>query len=72
MKIFIDANLSPRIAKALNALSEGDYPQVVHLWERFGRSAPDTEWLSALSREGDRVVVSGDLRIKQNPHERAA
>jgi len=72
VKILVDMNLSPRIARALNALSEGDYPQVIHLSEKFSRNAADTLWLAALGQEGDWTVVSADRRIPRSAHERRA
>lgn len=36
------------------------------------RDAEDEEWIRALGKEGDWIIVSGDLRITRNPLERKA
>lgn len=68
MKFFVDNNISPRVAKALNALLE---PQssAVHLRERFEASTHDTVWMPALASEHDWFIISGDIRISRNPLE---
>lgn len=40
MKVFLDNNLSPYLANALNTLLEPEGDQVIHPTDRF---APDTE-----------------------------
>lgn len=68
MRFFLDNCLSPQYAKALDALSEPDGHEVRHLRDLFEpRNIADEEWLSALSRKGDWVVVSGDMRIFKSP-----
>lgn len=62
MKVLIDENLPPAMAKALAALFIGQH-EVIHLRQRFGKGVKDLEWISELSREGRWVVVSGDRRI---------
>ncbi|MBK8085848.1 MAG: hypothetical protein IPK28_19600 [Devosia sp.] len=62
MKVLIDENLPPAMAKALAALFIGQH-EVVHLRQRFGKGVKDLEWISELSREGRWVVISGDRRI---------
>ena len=71
MKVFVDENLSPALAKALNALFAGEH-EVVHIRERFGPSVSDREWIEQLSADGRWVVVSGDRRIAKNKAEQAA
>lgn len=70
MRFFVDNNLAPSLAKMLHALAEYDHHQVIHLRDRFLLNTPDSTWLQQLSREGDWFVLSGDLRISRNPHER--
>ncbi|MEL6966662.1 MAG: DUF5615 family PIN-like protein [Pseudomonadota bacterium] len=71
MKVAIDENLSPKIAKSLRALFEGEH-EVVHIRERFGIGISDLEWISQLTREGTWVIISGDRRITRNRVEYAA
>lgn len=70
MRFFLDNNLAPRHAEALQALL-GDDHRFVHLRKKFPQDAPDEEWLAALGSEGDWIVLSGDYRITRNPALRA-
>jgi hypothetical protein len=72
VKFFVDNCLAPAFARALGALSEPDGHQVIHLSEKFPRNVPDATWIKALAHEGDWIIISGDLRITRNAHERAA
>jgi hypothetical protein len=69
---FLDNNLSPYLARALNALLEPEGDQVVHLSERFPRQTEDRIWINALGEEGGWVVISADRRIYRNRLEREA
>ena len=71
MKFFFDNNLSPKLARSLDALAEPEH-RVTHLRQRFPGNTSDVEWMSALAAEEDWIIVSGDLRIRNNPHEVAA
>lgn len=62
MKVVLDENLSPALAKALAALFDGEH-EVVHLREKFGAAVTDREWIGALSADGRWIVISGDRRI---------
>lgn len=68
MKVLIDENLPPALARALNALFADDH-EVKHLREFFGPGVKDSEWIPTLSREGRWVVISGDRRITRNKAE---
>ncbi len=72
MNYFFDNNLPPSLARALNFLSNRDGDTVVPLVDKFERSISDIDWISALNHEGNWVVISGDMRIMKNPHEKAA
>lgn len=72
MKVFIDNNLSPYLARALNALLEPEGEQVIHLIERFPANTDDRAWIEALGTEGGWVVISADRRIHRNRLERVA
>ena len=65
MKVLIDENLSPALARSLSALFAGEH-EITHLRERFGPSVTDLNWISALSSEGRWIVISGDRRITRN------
>jgi len=42
---------------------------VLHLTAKFASDAKDETWMLELAKEEDWVIVSGDLRIRKNPHE---
>ena len=71
MKVMVDENLPPAMAKALAALFAGKH-EVVHLREKFGHAVKDTEWIGALNTEGHWVIISGDRRITKNKAEQQA
>lgn len=71
MKLFLDNNLAPRIARSLHALFDGEH-QIVALCDMFRRSAPDVEWITALDQQGGWAALTRDLHIRTRPHERAA
>jgi hypothetical protein len=68
VKFFFDANLSTKFAKSLQILVEPEH-EIVHLRTRFSADTPDETWMSALAAEPDWIIISGDLRIRKNPHE---
>lgn len=72
MRFFLDENLSPKIARALDALGSDSYGDVHHLVDKFPLGTPDAKWLAALATEGDWCVISGDQGITRNAHERQA
>jgi hypothetical protein len=72
VKVLIDANVSPHIARALAVLAERDGHRVDALRDKFGPAVPDLDWLHQLGKEGGWAVISGDRRIMRNPQERAA
>jgi hypothetical protein len=71
VRVLIDENLPPALAKALQALFQGEH-EVVHLRARFGPGVKDREWIEKLSAEGRWIVLSGDRRITRNRVEYAA
>ena len=71
MRFFFDNNLPPKLAKSLHVLVEPHH-QVVHLKAKFAANATDEAWMLDLAKEQNWVIVSGDLRIRKNPHEIAA
>jgi predicted nuclease of predicted toxin-antitoxin system len=67
LRFFFDNNLPPKLAKSLDLLVQPEH-QVFHLKDRFPPNSPDELWIMALAREKHWVIVSGDLRIRKNPH----
>lgn len=68
MKLLVDNDLPPRLAKALDVIFSPDH-KIVALREKFSRSnLKDEEWISLLGSEGGWAVLSADLRIaKKRP-----
>lgn len=70
MKLLLDHNLSPKLARALQAIF--DDHTIISLRDRFASNTSDEEWISALDKDGGWAVLTKDLRIRTRPHERAA
>ena len=68
MKILIDENISPFLARSLNALFKDEH-EVVSLRDKFGKGVTDVEWITTLSNEGRWITISGDRRITRNKAE---
>lgn len=63
MKLFVDANLPPRLARGLGALFDGIH-EVIHIQDKFGvTNLTDEDWIRRLGQEGGWCVLSGDRRI---------
>lgn len=63
MKLLVDNNLPPRLAKALNVIFAPDH-EITALREKFGRSnLKDEEWIPKLGAEGGWAVLSADMNI---------
>lgn len=63
MKLLVDNNLPPRLAKALNVIFAPDH-EIAALREKFGRSnLKDEEWIPKLGAEGGWAVLSADMNI---------
>lgn len=72
MKVLVDNNLSPRLARAINVLVEPDGHVVVALRDKFPPDIQDADWIEDLGTEGGWAVISGDVRITRRPAERLA
>lgn len=74
MKVLIDHNISPHIARALAAMAAPDGHTVKAKSELFDTtvSVPDPEWLGVLGKEGGWAFISDDHRVYRNPQLRAA
>lgn len=63
MKLFVDENLPPRLARGLAGFF-ADIHEVVHCVDKFGRrGVTDEEWIGQLGRERNWCILSGDLNI---------
>jgi predicted nuclease of predicted toxin-antitoxin system len=71
VNILFDHNLSPRLARALDALLSDNHT-IVALRDKFPTDISDIDFISALSREGNWIIISGDYRITRNKAERQA
>jgi hypothetical protein len=69
VKVLVDNDLPPRLARALHLIFEADGDEVIALRDKFGRAdLKDAEWIMALGHEGHWAVLSADRRIaKQRP-----
>lgn len=70
MKLLIDHNLSPALARSLTPLFP--HHTFVALSDRFPRNITDVDWMTELDREGGWAALTKDLRIQFKPHERLA
>ena len=68
MKVLVDENLPPALARSLHALFNDEH-EIVHVREKFGAGISDREWISSLNAEGRWIVLSGDRRITRNKAE---
>jgi PIN like domain len=68
VKVFVDHNISPRVARALAALFAGEH-ECVALRDKFRNNITDIDWIASLSNEDRWVVISGDRRIRRNKAE---
>jgi hypothetical protein len=71
LKLLLDHNLPPRLARCPQALFDREH-EIVALGEKFPVDVADLDWIKALDREGGWAVLTKDLRIRTRPHERAA
>lgn len=67
----LDHNLSPRIARALQAIFS-DRHDIIALKDKFPEGISDVSFIGALDKDGGWCVLTRDLRMKTRPHERAA
>lgn len=72
MRFLFDANLLPDLAHAIRELcrSEPSVDEVIHLCDKFPRSAPDLEWIPTLGQGW--YIISQDKFAKSRGQEREA
>lgn len=72
MKLLVDENLPPRVARSLQALYPDDH-LVIALRDKFERPrVTDIEWIQSIGGEGGWSVLTADRRISRNAIERNA
>ena len=71
MKLLLDYNLSPNLARSLAELYAPEH-EIAALRDKFSPNVADVDWITVLDREGGWAVLTQDLRIRTRPHERAA
>lgn len=70
MRLFVDNNLPPALARGLSALFADDHEVTCHR-DKYGETnIKDEEWIPALGAEGGWVVLSGDLNIARKRPQR--
>jgi hypothetical protein len=70
LKLLVDNNLSPSLARSLQPLFP-EY-QITALRDKFAANTTDLDWISALSVEGGWAAITAERRLKTRPHERLA
>ena len=70
MKLFLDNNLPPSLAKALDALI-APLHHAVHLRDKFPVYTSDLEWIAVLKHEGGWAILSQD-QFRESSAERKA
>lgn len=75
VKIYIDENMPPQLAKGLNELQrpqnskDGIEIEVLSIKEVFGQGARDEDWIPQLGKEQS-IVITQDFNIQQTKHQR--
>jgi hypothetical protein len=71
VKLFVDHNISFRVARAAHALYEPEH-EAIALRDKFAPNISDVEYIQALDAEGGWAVLTVDTGIRSRPAERAA
>lgn len=71
MKLLVDENLPPALARALSALFPEKH-EIIHLRTKFGPAVKDIDWIKILGDEGKWIILSSDRRITKNKAENQA
>jgi hypothetical protein len=70
VKLLVDHNLSPAIARSLQHLYPGH--RLEALKDKFPTDISDIDWMTKLDQESGWAVLTKDIRIQFRPHERLA
>jgi hypothetical protein len=71
LKFFFDNQLSPHLAASIAVLAKTDGHDVVHLRDKFKPDTDDVDWIAALSKEGNWILICGDMNITRTRAERS-
>jgi hypothetical protein len=71
LKLFVDENLPPTIARSMHVLLSVEGHEVVSARDKCPGAA-DEEWVDLLNREGGWCVLSHDQRMRRDPLAKAA
>ncbi|TKJ40084.1 hypothetical protein CEE37_10120 [candidate division LCP-89 bacterium B3_LCP] len=66
MKYFFDNCFSKKLTKFLAELGIEKNQTIKHLQDMFSQNVQDEEWIRDLSKDGNWVVLTSDLRIAKN------
>jgi len=72
VKLALDENLPPSLARGIHALLEPEAGQAISIPDRFGRGFADLDWIAALHVEGGWAILTTDRKLRTRPHERLA
>ena len=72
VKVLLDHNMPPPIARAVDVIVSLDGHQCIALRDKFSPDISDVELYTALAKEGGWVVISKDLANARRKPERAA
>ncbi|MBM2715332.1 hypothetical protein JQK88_29820 [Mesorhizobium caraganae] len=67
MKIKFDANVSPKIVRALRALENDSSIELGSVHEDYQAGIADPDWMFKFAAEGGVAMISGDHNILQKP-----
>ena len=68
MDFYLDENLPPRLAKALNELDEEN--RILHTQIEFGKGIKDVPLIDKLNEiKGIKIIVTNDKKFKQRIHQ---
>ncbi|MFL2778485.1 MAG: DUF5615 family PIN-like protein [Paracoccus marcusii] len=71
MRILVDENLPPALARALAELFINQH-DVIHIRQRYGPGVKDVDWIKDLNADGHWTIISADRRISKNKAEQTA
>ncbi len=73
MRFFFDRNMSPHLARMVDALEREHSARSYYDDDRFTDTTPDVEWIRVLAADDPPwIIISGDGRILKNRAELAA
>jgi hypothetical protein len=70
MKLALDENLPPSLARAIHALLAPDSGEAISIPERFGAGFADRDWIATLREQRGWAVLTADHKLRTRPHER--